>query len=233
MEIDESAKTDDEKEKAVKSPSPPKRKRGRPSKPFNELGKTQTRSKLDAAFKLCTELSQQLGISMNEVLGNIGKRHYFGSNYNKDYGLMYDRISKNENPFADNRMSADRGLFLKETCDMNRGKWDEFRNSCASNELPSNYAMDNLKKELLPNHSELAAGVKYGLGECLSKTVKRCLESVDFNPDAKDTPVSLIADIVTGFDGSGGHHQFQGEGIETKTRNVIYGRYFQSCFTSI
>ena len=227
MEVSEAAiDSDEEVQNSVKSPA--KRPRGRPRKDFNELGATQKRTRLDAAFKLCTQLAKEMGITMNEVLGNIGKRHYFGENYDKDYGQMYDKISKNENPFAENKMSVDKALYLKETCDMNREQWETWRAACKGEDLPSRYAMDNLKKKLLPNHYELAAGVRYGLGQTLSSTVKRSLESVDFDPNTDDAkPVTLIADIVTGFDGSGGHNQFQGSDIETPTRNIVYGRQFQ------
>ena len=224
MEIDQAEldTADDEVKNDVKSPA--KRKRGRPKSKFQDLGATQKRTRLDAAFKLCTQLADEMGITMNEVLGNIGKRHYFGSNYDKDFGQMYDRISRNDNPFKDSKMTVEKALFLKESCDMSRENWEQWRDACDGVDIPTRYAMDKLKVELLPKHSKLEAGAKYGLGEALSSTMKRSLESVDFNPDSNPNGKSLIADIQIGFDGQGGNHQFQGQGIDTPTRNIIYGR---------
>ena len=64
---------------------------------------------------------------------------------------MYEKISKNENPYISHKISSDKALFLQENIhDLGRSNMGTLRNVCGSEIIPSRYQIDKFKVELLP-----------------------------------------------------------------------------------
>ena len=126
-------------------------KRGRPSKPFSELGKDAKLAKIDEHKKL-DSLTKKLDVPMSEVLGRIGRKHYSGMEKDPSKAKMFDKIAKGEDPYKDCSLSADKALFLKESLGAGRSKWDQLRFTFGEKDVPTNYAIDKLREDLKPDH---------------------------------------------------------------------------------
>ena len=203
----------------VKSPV----KRGRPSKPFSELGKDAKLAKIDEEHKKLDSLTKKLDVPMSEVLGRIGRKHYSGMEKDPSKAKMFDKIAKDEDPFKDCSLSADKALFLKESLGAGRKKWDQLRFTFGEKDVPTNYAIDKLRQDLKPDHFEFENGVRFSLEEILVCTISRHLKVLNFEPTPDNLIHGLEAKVNLGHDGSGGHVQMQGCDIGIWTRNIIYG----------
>ena len=74
-----------------------------------------------------------------------------GSGNSLDFAHMYDRISKNENPYISHKIPVEKALYLQEKIhDLGRSSMVTLRDVCGEDIIPSRYAIDKLKAELLP-----------------------------------------------------------------------------------
>ena len=120
---------------------------------FSQLGATRKRDILKPYLNSLIQLCDKRSATFNEIMGSIGRLYMNTVGNSTDFSNMYDMISKNENPFADKKISTESAIFLRENIsDLGRTNMKLLRDKCGNDIIPSRYEMDKYVKEnnLLP-----------------------------------------------------------------------------------
>ena len=90
-------------------------KRGRPEKPYAELGPRQKRARLQPTLDNVREVAKNTGpngLNVYQVLGELGKMEA-NSKVDRASAKMFGRIADGEDPFAHRTMTVERALAMK------------------------------------------------------------------------------------------------------------------------
>ena len=88
------------------------KKRGRPEKSFEELGRRQKRARLQPTLDFVRATAEKETLSVNQTLGMIGEMEA-NQNVDRPTAKMFRRIADGEDPFAHRTMTVERALALK------------------------------------------------------------------------------------------------------------------------
>ena len=152
MEVDSDENYDDLDEKGD---SQPKKKMGRPLKPFKKNGKQQQRIKLKQHYKSNVAGATALDIDFDVLLGRLMKMDIYNDTKNppdKDRLALAECLINGQNPMKDKKMEVEKGMYLSENVVYGEEKWDKLKTAMdpLGNKVTTNYALRKYRKEFYP-----------------------------------------------------------------------------------
>ena len=163
MEIDEQSETESN-DSLQESPD----KGGRPRAKLEDLSDRQQNRRLKDLVKVLDKTCKNESIQLDKLLGLVGRRmcSTAGDHFNFEKSQVFGQIYDGINPYRNNELSVEQACFVKESLEIGRRKFTNFRTFMQPFvKMPSAEKIRNFQHDISTLHLEKVVNQIYNKAE--------------------------------------------------------------------